>query len=256
MGDRTGLAALHQTAATFDGQRGITVEHERVLRSADELVVLLILPPEDPSAFISPTSRCLQRHAPQRQGLETAELSSDKVCDRDRFKLEHADLTPRTTYNICVALTQPEEFELTIVGGVAAGAFSLYFRRPHSTSTPYSVARASRPIVVPLPNSTQSPCVRPSIYLAQHHRPFGRAGIEHEFGIQFFGCFHLHCDRPQLIQSSQSLNRSCNHHPDTDVQATFLDLNRSPARVSVNCEVHCTVVPTRMVVEEQNPRRM
>lgn len=31
MGQRTGLAPLHEAAATFDGQRGVTVEHGRVL---------------------------------------------------------------------------------------------------------------------------------------------------------------------------------------------------------------------------------
>lgn len=66
MGQRAGLTALHETAAAFDGQRGVTVDHGRVLSVvADELVVLPILPPEDPSAFFSPSFRCLQRHDPQ-----------------------------------------------------------------------------------------------------------------------------------------------------------------------------------------------
>lgn len=67
MGQRTGLAPLDETAATFDGQRGVTVEHGRVLSVAlGELVVLPILPSEGPSAFFNPLSWCLQRHDPQQ----------------------------------------------------------------------------------------------------------------------------------------------------------------------------------------------
>lgn len=43
MGARACLAALHMTAASLDGQRGVTVRRGRFVLSADALVVLLIL---------------------------------------------------------------------------------------------------------------------------------------------------------------------------------------------------------------------
>ena len=49
--DRAALAAFDESAASFDGQWRITVGHGRVFLSADELVVLLILPSKDPSAL-------------------------------------------------------------------------------------------------------------------------------------------------------------------------------------------------------------
>jgi hypothetical protein len=52
MSDRTGPAALDQTAATFNGQRGITVGHRTGLsaRQMGDLAVL-ILPPKDPFPY-------------------------------------------------------------------------------------------------------------------------------------------------------------------------------------------------------------
>ncbi|OUS84271.1 hypothetical protein CA951_40320 [Rhodococcus sp. NCIMB 12038] len=44
VGDGSGLAPLHKSAAAFNGQRGITVEHGRVFLPADTSGVRLILP--------------------------------------------------------------------------------------------------------------------------------------------------------------------------------------------------------------------
>lgn len=66
MGERAGLAPLDGRRPSTDSG-ALRWSTDGFFRSADELVVLPILPSEDPSAFVSPWW-CLQRHDPQQLG--------------------------------------------------------------------------------------------------------------------------------------------------------------------------------------------
>ncbi|CCW15591.1 hypothetical protein EBESD8_61680 [Rhodococcus aetherivorans] len=81
VGDRTGLAALDEAAASLDGQwgaRGGARTGSSCRRMGD--LAVLILPSEDPSPCVSPSvCRCLQRHGPQHLGVKDGGAKAEFV---------------------------------------------------------------------------------------------------------------------------------------------------------------------------------